>query len=120
MVYFYFRFPNALSEKMQNVITEPDYANKVDLKPYTSADNCYEVTQKGFLLVFAGHLSYTTSLIIYDASGTADMIPTLSNSLYYTHAVVGECEACTLPVSIGMKLYVTGGNAGYVWFVPYK
>lgn len=109
-----------LNEKMQNAITEPDYANKVDLKSYTSADNCYEVTQKGFLLVFTGHLAYGTQLVIYDKSRTADMIPTIPNALYYTQAVIGECEACTLPVSIGMKLYVTGGNAGYVWFIPYK
>ena len=105
---------------MQNFITEPDYANKVDLKAYTSADNCYEVTQKGFLLVFAGHLAYATPLVIYDTSGAADMIPTIPNTLYYTQAVSGECEACTLPVSIGMKLYIAGSNAGYVWFVPYK
>ena len=105
---------------MQNFITEPDYANKVDLKAYTSADNYYEVTQKGFLLVFAGHLAYATPLVIYDASGTADMIPTIQNTLYYTQAVSGECEACTLPVSLGMKLYIAGSNAGYVWFVPYK
>ena len=105
---------------MQNVITEPDYANKVDLKSYASADNCYEVTQKGFVLVFAGHLAYGVSLIIYDASGTADVVPLIPNALYATTAVSGECEACTLPVSIGMQLYVTGGNAGSVWFVPYK
>ena len=105
---------------MQNVITEPDYANKVDLKSYTSANNCYEVTQKGFLWVATGHLAYGVALSIYDASGTADLIPTLSNALYYASALPNQSDICTLPVSIGMKLYVTGGNAGYVWFVPYK
>ena len=105
---------------MQNVITEPDYANKVDLKNYTSADNCYEVTQKGFLWVATGYLAYGVPLSIYDASGTADIIPTLSNALYYSSALAHQSDVCTLPVSIGMKLYVTGGNAGYVWFIPYK
>lgn len=105
---------------MQNVITEPDYANKVDLKAYTSADNYYEVTQKGFLWVNTGYLASRVVLSIYDASGTANLIPALSNALYYASALPYQSEICTLPVSIGMKLYVTGGNAGYVWFVPYK
>lgn len=105
---------------MQNVITEPDYANKVDLKPYTSADNYYEVTQKGFLWVATGYLAYGVPLSINDASGTASLIPTRDNTLYYASALANQSDICTIPVSIGMKLYVTGGNAGYVWFVPYK
>lgn len=109
-----------LSEKMQNVITEPDYANKVDLKPYTSADNYYGVTQKGFLWVATGYLAYGVPLSINDASGTASLIPTRDNTLYYTSALANQSDICTIPVSIGMKLYVTGGNAGYVWFIPYK
>ena len=109
-----------LKKEIQNVITEPDYANKVDLKTYTSADNYYEVTQKGFLWVATGYLAYGVPLSINDVSGTASLIPNRDNTLYYSSALANQSDICTLPVSIGMKLYVTGGNAGYVWFVPYK
>lgn len=106
---------------MQNVITEPDYANKVDLKPYTSASNYFEITKPGFLHVNSGMLKANTPLTIYDNSGIADMyVSQLSNAIYFATSLLNQSSTCTIPVSIGMQLYVTGGDSGYVWFVPYK
>lgn len=111
------------NKNFDNLAIEPDYENKVDLLPYTSTTNCYTVTTRGFLWVNTGLLASGTRLSIFDNSGKVNGLVSEqfgSNSLYIAQALANQVEMATIPVSVGMQLYVTGGNAGYVWFIPYK